>query len=347
MARGEIPGFPLIVRRPELIDDGYLPQHLRDPRPMAESLDAPQGFHVANWRSRDAPATDTPEAFLEWLRYTLPQFDSWERPGSMAESLADAGYTPAHLDWAKELHDAYVIVRVLQDHRGYPAFDRDEPAARDLVSARTNLRAIRDWVLTNMPKGTGQDSRAGGAVETSQPQDLQAGPLGKGQDAAAGGDGMGWQDVKAELEALCLKGELYTSQQRLADKIGCKKNLVQKAIAKGPEELQKWASKQRGPSRLNAPPEVSAVAFENTPDGREPDPADIVDPPDAERTLKRLIEEMGKRHGEKAQAQLKAEFAAGHYDAGKLELLAAQWIHDPDEHEQTQRHLKAKPARVN
>ena len=170
MARGEIPGFPLIVRRPELIDDGYLPQHLRDPRPMAEALDAPVGFHVANWRSQDFPATDTPEAFLEWLRYVLQQLDSWERPGSLAESLADAGYTPAHLDWAKELHDAYVIVRVLQDHRGYPAFDRDEPAARDLVSARTNLRAIRDWVRTNMPEGKGQDPAAGCAVETSQPQ---------------------------------------------------------------------------------------------------------------------------------------------------------------------------------
>lgn len=175
LRRGEIPRFPLIVRRSELIDDGYLPAHLRDQRPVAESLDAPRGAHVENWRSQDFPATDTPEAFLAWLRYTLPQFDSWEAPVSLAESLADAGYSPANLDWANAVHDAYVIVRVLQDHRGYPAFDRDEPAACDLVSARNHLRAIRDWVRTNM---------------TSQPQDaaaeLRGGPVVKPQDVRQG-----------------------------------------------------------------------------------------------------------------------------------------------------------------
>ena len=163
--------------------------------------------------------------------------------------------------------------------------------------------------------------------------------LADGSPAPDAADGWTWQAVVDELEALRKKHEPYTSQEILGAKIGCGGWLVGKAMRQGPVELQEWRlqSKQRGESRRNVTPEAAEVAFDSTPQRCEPDPADISDPADAQRTMDRLIEEMGKRSGEKAQAQLKQEIEAGKYNVAELERLAAEWLPDPDEEQQARR----------
>lgn len=96
-----------------------------------------------------------------------------------------------------------------------------------------------------------------------------------------------------------MKGEPFTSQQKMADRIGCKKFLVHKAIKNGSAELKEWASKQRGASRLNASPEEAAVVFENAPQGREPNPMNITEDTDVDVMLAHLMNQAGP--GERAR----------------------------------------------
>lgn len=183
-----------------------------------------------------------------------------------------------------------------------------------------------------------QGHASGGSVDAKQPQAVRgAGAAGELQDAAHGGDGMTWQDVQGELETLRLKGERYTSQQRLADRIGCKKFLVQKAIANGPAELQEWASKQRGASRLNAAPEAAAVAFQNTPQARELDPANIIEDGDIDAAMAYLLDQAGPDERARINAMSPAE----------RRKLAETVYQDPDQEEQALRHRRAAKTRRN
>jgi len=152
---------------------------------------------------------------------------------------------------------------------------------------------------------------------------------------AAGGSGMTWQDVQGELEALRLKGERYTSRQKLADKIGCKKFLVQKAIANGPVELQEWASKQRAASRLNVAPELTPAVLDSTPQGREPDPADILGGADVDAAMSYLLDQAGPDERAHINAMSPAE----------QRQLAETVYRDPDKEEQALRYRRAKRLR--
>ena len=189
----------------------------------------------------------------------------------------------------------------------------------------------RSYPGDNEPKDVGLlDARCADIPEEQQLQDGE-------KDA---GDGWTWQAVADELEALRRNGEQYTSQEKLGKKIGCSGWLIGQAIRKGPVELLRWRveSKHRGASRLNVSPEAAAVAFDGTPQGREPDPADIADPDDLQRTMELLIEQAGKRHGPKMQAQLRAELEAGGYNPAKLQQLAEFYLSDIDEEEQAWRY---------
>lgn len=154
--RGTVPGFPLVVRRSELVEEGSEVAKVERRLEVNQGylirypgkLDAPHGVHVQDWKTNDCPRDDAPEAFVNWLDLVLLGLDSWERHGSTMIPEEDARSSDA----TDEAHDAYVIVRVLRDHRGFPRFDRDEPRGRvTLVDGRNHLRAVREWVLDGMP----------------------------------------------------------------------------------------------------------------------------------------------------------------------------------------------------
>ncbi len=147
--------------------------------------------------------------------------------------------------------------------------------------------------------------------------------------------GLTWQAVQAELELLRLKGEPYTSEAKLAEKIGCKKFLVNKALKNGPAELQEWATKPRGASRLNASPEASELALELTPQSRENDPAEFVEPEAVDAALEYLLEQATGQERQRIKEM----------EPSELQELARILFRDPDKEEQVRRHRRAKQSR--
>jgi len=200
--------------------------------------------------------------------------------------------------------------------------------------ARKLLDMIRDANGGHCPA-----SVAGGVPVDAQPQDktpeLQAGAAVESEGSAAGADKMTWQDAQAELEALRLKGEGFTSRRKMGHRIGCSGFLVQKAIDKGPVELQEWATKERGASKLNAAPEVAAVTFDSTPQGRESDPADMLQEDDVNTALAYLLNQAGPDERARINALTPAE----------RRRLAETVYRDPDKEEQIDRQRRAKRLR--
>jgi hypothetical protein len=152
--RGDVPGYDLLVKRSELVEDTYLPVDTRDPRPLSGACGAPTGKHVAQWRSDVCPVDDSPEAFEQWLRWELYGLDSWEAPGSMAETFDECPDARQHL-FPDVVRDAYLLARILTDGHGFPEFDGPEPSRDEdcnLVEVRNHLRAILAWFKASIPK---------------------------------------------------------------------------------------------------------------------------------------------------------------------------------------------------
>lgn len=147
--------------------------------------------------------------------------------------------------------------------------------------------------------------------------------------------GQTWQDVLAELERMRLKGEAYTSQAKLATKIGCKKFLVNKALHNGSAELQEWRTKPHGESRLNVSPETSALAIERTAQSREDDPAEFIEQEEVEEVLEYLIKQAGE-----PQRQHLVQMPPD-----QRQELAKTLLRDPDKEDQFLRHRKAQRSR--
>jgi hypothetical protein len=144
-----------------------------------------------------------------------------------------------------------------------------------------------------------------------------------------------WQDVLAELERMRLKGEAYTSQAKLATKIGCKKFLVHKALNNGSAELQEWRTKSHGESRLNVSPETSALAIERTAQSREDDPAEFIEQEQVDEVLEYLIKQAGE-----SQRQHLVQMPPD-----QRQELAKTLLRDPDKEDQFLRHRKAQRSR--
>jgi len=152
------------------------------------------------------------------------------------------------------------------------------------------------------------------------------------QPQGAATDDVTWKGVRNYLEGCRLNGERFTSRAKFGKRIRCSPATVQKAIENGSVELQGWASKQRGESRLNVFPETAAVVFDNTPQGREPSPADILENDDVDVMLARLLDE--------AQPDERARINA--MSPAEQRQLAETAYRDKDLEEQALRHQKAK-----
>ena len=151
---------------------------------------------------------------------------------------------------------------------------------------------------------------------------------------AAGGKGK-WQTAQAYLEECRQRGEGFTSQDEFAQRIDCSVATVNKAIARGTVELQEWASKQRVASRKNAAPEVAAVVFENAPQTRETDPANMMHDCDADVVLAKLLDQVSPDERARINAMSPAE----------KRQLAETFNRDADKEEQDQRYAEVKKKR--
>lgn len=150
------------------------------------------------------------------------------------------------------------------------------------------------------------------------------------------GEGVGWQEAQDAAERMRKEGKPFTSYARIAALIGCEKSTLHKAIKDdGTVELQEWASKQRAASRLNVAPELAAVILDSTPQGREPNPADILEDSDVDVMLARLLDQAGPDERARINAMSPAE----------RRQLAKAAYHDPDLEEQALRRRKAKRTR--
>ncbi len=226
-------------------------------------------------------------------------------------------------------------------------------AAEFLCRADGLVRADRDddvgAYLTLTCKGAEALARyrlqAAGGPELADTTSSDAGPEPPGPAAkpqhTAGGDddGMTWQEALDAAEKIRMADKPFTSYRKMAEAIGCTHSVLHDAIAEhGTVELQEWASKQRRASRLNAAPEVSAVAFENTPQAREPDPADITEEGDVDKAMAYLIEQAEKSGPEEAARLRKMP-------ADARRLLAETAYRDPDTSEQIFRWSKRQKKR--
>jgi hypothetical protein len=147
--------------------------------------------------------------------------------------------------------------------------------------------------------------------------------------------GRTWQDVYAELERLRLKGEAYTSQEKLGKRIGCNKFLVNKAIKKGSAELQEWATKPRGESRLNVSQKASELALNTTPQSREDDPAEVIESEDIDAAMNYLLEQANEHE----QQSIKGMTPCQQQELAKIAFR------DREVQEQIERQRQAKRSR--
>lgn len=144
-----------------------------------------------------------------------------------------------------------------------------------------------------------------------------------------------WQEVKAVLERMLLQGDPYTSEQKLADKIGCSKFLVNKAFKNGSAELLEWRNKPHVESRRNVSPEASALAIERTAQSREDDPAEFIEPEVADDILEYLINQAGESQRQHL-TRLRPD---------QRQAMAKIVLNDPDKEEQFLRYREAKRSR--
>jgi len=157
-------------------------------------------------------------------------------------------------------------------------------------------------------------------------------------EATHAGGGMGWQEARDEADKLRLAGDPWTSYRKMAKAIGCHASVLHDAISKyGTVELQEWASKQRGPSRLNVSPKTAAVALEKTPQSRESDPGNAIEQPDVDAAMQFLIEQAKRKHPELGA---KTESRIQSMDDADRRALAEQVYDDPDKAEQAERYQR-------
>ena len=97
-----------------------------------------------------------------------------------------------------------------------------------------------------------------------------------------------WTEVAERLQELRRQGERFTSQADFAKRIGCSPATVNKAISNTPG-IQEWAIRPTS----GAPSTVSlnSVILDNNADGREPDPAELIEDTEVDTMFRHLLEE--------------------------------------------------------
>lgn len=123
--------------------------------------------------------------------------------------------------------------------------------------------------------------------------------------AAPAADKVTWQEAQERLTRLQQQGEPYTDQRELATKLGCSPATISKAISSS-KELNRWMGQKKG--RQSSPPATGLTRFvlDNTPQQSEPDPSDLWETADTDKTLEYLINEQPEGQRDKARKELEA-----------------------------------------
>jgi hypothetical protein len=170
-----------------------------------------------------------------------------------------------------------------------------------IQSWRNDLLALRDLAaaLNNNQGGTGQAKGAAGSGTLAEPPAET-----QGQQVPAG---MPWTEAADRLKRLREQGDLYTSQHKLADQLGCSPATINKAIDNTPD-LRAWAKKPEASPKAQS---LNEVVTDRTAQHREPNPED-------DAAIREFIE--------KADPQTKAWFHALPSEE-QIEV-----VNDPDKH---------------
>lgn len=155
-----------------------------------------------------------------------------------------------------------------------------------------------------------------------------------------GRKGGSWQGAQSYLEKCRSRGERFTTQEAMACLAGCSASTINKAIKMGSVELQDWAHKQTGESRLNLPPESSAVVINSQAQAREPDPSDVTEAADVEAATRYLVEQARRKGGDQMAADAERKIQA--MDSAERRCLAEMIYDDPEKAEQAERRRRAK-----
>ena len=138
-----------------------------------------------------------------------------------------------------------------------------------------------------------------------------------------------WQDVVGFMEQCRLRGERFTSQKDFAERIGCSKATVNRAIRETPS-LREWASRPKA-SAINAE-SIEGRVLDSMAQRRESDPANILESPDIDAALAYLID----------QANPEERARIHEMTPDQRRLLAETAYRDPDSEEQIRRHRRVK-----
>ena len=103
--------------------------------------------------------------------------------------------------------------------------------------------------------------------------------------------GMTWQEAQEQLERIRQNGEPYTSERKMANRIGCHTTGIRNAIKNGTIKLQEWASKKRGAASRKVVATIEGQILDGTPQSREADPDDILENDDVDRAMRLLMEQ--------------------------------------------------------
>lgn len=126
-----------------------------------------------------------------------------------------------------------------------------------------------------------------------------------------------WQAVASRLEQLRLQGKAFESQPTYSVTLSCSPATINKAIKNTPS-LRDWAA--RPTSSTSSAIGIHGVPLDSTPQQREPNPADALEPADVDAAMRYLMEQ--------ATPQERAQINAMPPDARRQ--LAEIAYRDPD-----------------
>jgi hypothetical protein len=164
--------------------------------------------------------------------------------------------------------------------RGLIDLDRDRP--RLSFDGEQELQKLREAEKSSaIAPPPGDDPPQPGGTATPAAGDTETLP------SEGKRHGMSVEDVAERLNRLRLQGEPWTSQEKVAKRIGCSSSTVNKAIDTTTiAELKAWAKPEAAPRAVGQGQSPGPGAGELAPVSREPDPANAA----AEDELRDLAE---------------------------------------------------------
>ena len=148
----------------------------------------------------------------------------------------------------------------------------------------------------------------------------------------AGRGGVKWEQASTYMIEMRNRGERFTSQPDMANRLGCSPATIHKAIDRT-DELKEWTA--RPAYSATGMQSLDGIVADSTPQQREPDPTNIVEDEDVDEALQYLMERVEPE--EKARINT--------MDPASKRELAETVYRDPDREEQVMRWRNSRPRK--